>query len=227
MRVKRDGRDVKVEVMADGAGLVSHAGAALIAEIADRLGLTSALDRELGRSRALARHSPGRVIRDLAVMLADGGDALCDLAAVRDQQALFGPVASDSTAYRLIAGSPPTGRAGADQRGARGGQGARVAVGARPRLVVIDLDATLLIAHSERRARPATSRAATAFTRCSPTSTAPRRRSPACCAPATRAPTPPPTRSRSSTPRCSRCPSASRRASRSWSAPTAPAPRTN
>ena len=42
------------------------------------------------------------MIRDLAVMLADGGEALCDLAAVRDQQALFGPVASDSTAYRLI-----------------------------------------------------------------------------------------------------------------------------
>ena len=45
--MKRDGRDVKVEVRADGAGLVSHAGAALIAETADRLGLTSALDRAL------------------------------------------------------------------------------------------------------------------------------------------------------------------------------------
>jgi hypothetical protein len=39
---------VKVEVRADGDGLVSHAGAALIAETADRLGLTSALDRALG-----------------------------------------------------------------------------------------------------------------------------------------------------------------------------------
>jgi hypothetical protein len=35
-------------------------------------------------------------------MLADGGDCLADLRAVRDQQPLFGPVASDSTAYRLI-----------------------------------------------------------------------------------------------------------------------------
>ena len=103
MRVKRGGRDVKVEVRADGEGLVSHAGAALIAETADRLGLTSALDRALGDLFERApTHSPGRVIRDLAVMLADGGDALCDLGAVRDQEALFGPVASDATAYRLI-----------------------------------------------------------------------------------------------------------------------------
>jgi hypothetical protein len=42
------------------------------------------------------------VIRDLAVMLADGGECVADLGAVRDQQALFGPVASDSTAFRVI-----------------------------------------------------------------------------------------------------------------------------
>jgi hypothetical protein len=44
LRVKRGERDVKVEVTADGEGLVSHAGAALIVETADRLGLTSALE---------------------------------------------------------------------------------------------------------------------------------------------------------------------------------------
>jgi hypothetical protein len=76
---------VKVEVRADGDGLVSHAGAALIAETADRLGLTSALDRALGGLfERMPMHSPGRVVRDLAVMLADGGDALCDLGAVRE-----------------------------------------------------------------------------------------------------------------------------------------------
>ena len=47
-------------------------------------------------------HDPGRVIRDLAVMLADGGEALTDLGAIREQAALFGAVASDSTAYRAI-----------------------------------------------------------------------------------------------------------------------------
>jgi hypothetical protein len=150
LRVKRDGRDVKLEVRADGAGLVSHAGAALIAETADRLGLTSALDRALGGLfERLPTHSPGGVVRDLAVMLADGGEALCDLGAVRDQQALFGPVASDSTAYRLIeriAADPGAlGRIGVARAEARARVWRR---GARPRLVVIDLDATLLEAHS-------------------------------------------------------------------------------
>jgi hypothetical protein len=153
LRVKRGGRNVKVEVWADGEGVVSHAGAALIAETADQLGLTSALDRELEDVFERApRHSPGRVVRDLAVMLADGGDALCDLATVRDQQALFGAVASDSTAYRLlerIAAEPD----GLDRlRAARAEARARAwRRGARPRRVVIDVDATLLVAHSDKQ----------------------------------------------------------------------------
>jgi Transposase DDE domain group 1 len=152
LRVKRGGRDVKVEVRADGEGLVSHAGAALIAECADRVGLTSALDRELeDLFEREPMHSPGRVIRDLAVMLADGGDALCDLGAVRDQAALFGPVASDSTAYRLIEriAREPDGleRLAAARAEARARAWRR---GARPRQVEIDLDATLLVAHSDK-----------------------------------------------------------------------------
>jgi len=47
-------------------------------------------------------HDPGRVVRDLAVMLADGGGCLADLRAVRDQEPLFGEVASDSTAFRVV-----------------------------------------------------------------------------------------------------------------------------
>jgi hypothetical protein len=152
LRVKRGGRDVKVDVRADGQGLVSHAGAALIAEVADRLGLTSALDRVLeGLFDRRPKHSPGRVIRDLAVMLVDGGDALCDLATVRDQQALFGPVASDSTAFRLIERIAAEPGALDAIRGARAEARARAwRRGARPRLVEIDIDATLLVAHSEK-----------------------------------------------------------------------------
>ena len=47
-------------------------------------------------------HDPGRVAVDLAVMLADGGEAIADLAVLRNQSALFGPVASDPTAWRLL-----------------------------------------------------------------------------------------------------------------------------
>jgi hypothetical protein len=152
LRVQRGGRSVKVGVRADGQGLVSHAGAALVAETADRLGLTSALDRALGELfERSPTHSPGRVVRDLAVMLADGGDALCDLGSVRDQAALFGPVASDATAYRLIERIAEHPDALERMRGARAEARARAwRRGARPRLVVIDLDATLLVAHSDK-----------------------------------------------------------------------------
>src|SRR6266542_1895501 len=92
-----------VEVTADGEGLVSHAGTALLAELADRTGLTTALSRVLAPTRERrSEHDPGRVVRDLALMLCDGGDCVSDLAALRGQQALFGPIASESTAHRVV-----------------------------------------------------------------------------------------------------------------------------
>jgi hypothetical protein len=103
LKVMRDGRPVTVDVTADGAGLVSHAGSALLAQVADKLGLTRMLSVRLAALKQRQRdHDPGRVIRDLAVMLADGGECASDLGAVRDQQALFGQVASDSTAFRVV-----------------------------------------------------------------------------------------------------------------------------
>ena len=83
----RDGRCVTVDVTADGAGLLSHAGSALPAQVADRLGLTRALSSRLAAIRQWRRgHDPGRMTRDLAVMLADGGECVSDLGAVRDRE---------------------------------------------------------------------------------------------------------------------------------------------
>ena len=66
-------------------------------------GLTRALSTRLaGLKRRRRGHDPGRVIVDFAVMLADGGECVSDLAAVREQEALFGSVASDATAFRMI-----------------------------------------------------------------------------------------------------------------------------
>ncbi len=56
----------------------------------------------IGTYRGTPTHQPGRVLVDLAVTLADGGDCLADLAAFRDQEALFGPVASHPTSYRVL-----------------------------------------------------------------------------------------------------------------------------
>jgi len=152
LRVMRGERFFTVDVASDGEGLVSHAGAALLAETADRVGLTGALSESLaGVRERRGRHDPGRVIRDLAVMLADGGDCLSDLRVVRDQQPLFGPVASDSTAFRLIdrVASDPGLLDGL--RAARAQARARVwELGVRPKELVIDVDATLIGAHSEK-----------------------------------------------------------------------------
>jgi Transposase DDE domain group 1 len=152
LKVQRDGRNFTVDVAADGEGLVSHAGVALLGEVADRVGLTQELSRALsGVRERRGRHDPGRVVRDLAVMLADGGDCLSDLRAVRDQEPLFGVVASDSTAFRLIdriAGDPGLLDA---IRAARATVRERAwGVGARPERVVIDIDATLITAHTEK-----------------------------------------------------------------------------
>lgn len=53
----RDGRPVTVEVTADGAGLVSRAGSALLAQVADRLGLTQGLSLRLAGLKQAASWS--------------------------------------------------------------------------------------------------------------------------------------------------------------------------
>jgi DDE family transposase len=152
LKVMRDGRPVTVEVAADGAGLVSHAGSALIAQVADELGLTRALSLRLAGLKQRRRgHDPGRVIRDLAVMLADGGECVADLGAVRDQQALFGPVASDSTAFRVIdrVACEPALLEALRAAHARARERMWRLHGAPERLT-IDIDATLITAHSDK-----------------------------------------------------------------------------
>ncbi len=94
-----------VDVRADGTGLVSRAGSALLALIADRVGLTDGLSVALAGTRERSGgHAPGRVFCDLAVMLADGGRCVSDLAALAGQPSLFGEVASVSTARRVMLG---------------------------------------------------------------------------------------------------------------------------
>ena len=138
------------EVTADGTGVVGHAGAALLGELADRLGLTTALGRRGPQGRR--RYPDAAVLRDLAVLLADGGDCLSDLAALRDQPALFGPVASTPTAWRVVerAASDPDGLARLRAAHARG---RAWTAGGDPQveLLIIDADATLVLAHSDAK----------------------------------------------------------------------------
>ncbi|MHB1774067.1 MAG: IS1380 family transposase [Acidimicrobiales bacterium] len=148
----RDGRPVTVDVTSDGAGLVSHAGSALLAQVADKVGLTRALSSSLAALKQRRRgHDPGRVIRDLAVMLADGGECVSDLGAVRDQGALFGPVASDSTAFRVIDRVASEPGLLEELRAAHAQARERFwGLSGAPDRLTIDVDATLVTAHSEK-----------------------------------------------------------------------------
>jgi hypothetical protein len=101
--VNNTARRPKITVSADGRGLVSQAGALLLAEAARVTGLGQALTAGLARWRApRAVHDPGKIIADLVMTLALGGDCLADIAVLRSQPELAGPVASDPVISRLI-----------------------------------------------------------------------------------------------------------------------------
>jgi len=139
----------RIEVACDMPGLTSRAGSALLTGLADASGLTDGLVSGLSVHSRAVRHEPGRVARDLAVMLADGGDCLSDLGALRDQGVLFGEVASDATAYRCLERLDEAMLA--QVRAARAAARARAwKLGRAPRRLVLDIDATLVTAHSEK-----------------------------------------------------------------------------
>ena len=98
-------RSSRVRVVAGSESLISSADGSLLIQTAVVAGLDRALSERLAPWRAgRAVHDPGKVVLDVAVAIALGGDGLADLAVVRAQPELFGPVASDPTVSRLIAG---------------------------------------------------------------------------------------------------------------------------
>ena len=140
----------RVGVTADGTGVVGHAGTLLLANLADALGLTKGLsDATQHLQQRRRRHDPGRVLTQLAVMVADGGDCLSDLASLRDEPQLFGEVASDPTAWRVIASlHSESFRQIAKARATARAQA--WAAGMTPKSITLDIDATLIGAHSEK-----------------------------------------------------------------------------
>jgi len=139
-----------LDVRADGTGLSSRAGTALLALVADRVGLTAGLSEALAGTRERrGGHQPGRVFCDLAVMLADGGRCVSDLAALAGQASLFGEVASVSTARRVVLSIGENELAGI--RSARAAARGRAwQAGAAPERVILDFDATPIDVHSEK-----------------------------------------------------------------------------
>ena len=157
--MKNNARGTRVTVSADGRGLVSQAGAVLLWETMRVTGLARGLSAGLEPWRApRAVHDPGKVIADLAAALALGGDCLADIAVLREQPELAGPVASDPVVSRLardLAAAGPRAlkairAARAEARERAWALAGDAAPGAGGGLVTIDLDATIVIAHSEK-----------------------------------------------------------------------------
>src|SRR6266702_6674890 len=91
--VKTTGWSRGLEVTADGEGIVSHAGLALLRALTDRTGLTAGLSRALATPRLLV-HDRGRVMAGLACAIADGAEVISDYRVMGDQRQPLGPVAT-------------------------------------------------------------------------------------------------------------------------------------
>ena len=139
-----------MKVTRGGRGLVNHVGARLLSDVADDIGLTLGLWVALAPTKQRRRgHDRGEVLRDLSVMVADGGTRISDLAVLRNQAELFDGVASNPTAWRTLEAidSDVLDQIAVAHAHARQNAWAR---GMDPGFYVIDLDATLVGAHSEK-----------------------------------------------------------------------------
>lgn len=148
--MKRNRRRPRLRVTTGDTRTVSHAGTRLVADLADAVGLTEALSLAMAPTKKRRRgHDRGQVLVDLAVMIADGGEAISDLAVLRNQPDLFGEVASTPTAWRTLEAIDAAAleRVKAARAQARA---AAWAAGADPGFYVVDFDATLITSHSEK-----------------------------------------------------------------------------
>ncbi|MES4886372.1 IS1380 family transposase [Streptomyces sp. NPDC000349] len=153
-----------VRVQDDGRAVVSQAGSVLLVETVRTTGLDQAISQVLAPWRKpRAVHDPGKVLLDVALAVALGGDCLADVAMPRCEPALFGPVASDPTVSRLIGTLAASGEKALQAiRSARSevrqrvwslaGENAPDADGQ----VTVDLDGVLVIAHSDKQDAAAT-----------------------------------------------------------------------
>jgi hypothetical protein len=155
-----------LQVTADGTGIVSHAGVALLRALSDGIGLTAGLSKALASGRLLV-HDRGRVMADLACAIADGAEVISDFRVMGDQEELFGLVASVPTCWRTLAETAGGGeralgqitaavnaarrRAWAGIQARHGAvPGVRVADKMLDRMTCIRLDASVVTCHSDK-----------------------------------------------------------------------------
>ncbi|WP_331751588.1 IS1380 family transposase (plasmid) [Streptomyces globisporus] len=148
-----------VLVRDDGRAVVSQAGSVLLVETVRKTGLDQAISAALAPWRKpRAVHDPGKILVDLAVAVALGGDCLADIAMLRAEPAVFGPVASDPTVSRLVDILATAGKEALTAiRSARSEvrQLAWMLAGNRAPdtggQVIVDLDGVLVVSHSDKQ----------------------------------------------------------------------------
>ena len=157
-----------LSVTGDGTGMVAHAGSIGLRMLAENTGLTEALSHAMARRGFVPSvHDRGQVLTDVAVLLADGGEAISDIDVLRHQGQVLGPVASAPTVWRALdevtdARRRKIHRARAGVRrhvwaqlaAAGGVPASRVAGTDLGEMVVLDVDATIVVTHSEKELEP-------------------------------------------------------------------------
>jgi hypothetical protein len=148
--VKRNRVRPRLRVTTGGRGVVNHAGARLLCDLAEATGLADGLSAVMAGTKQRRRgHDRGEVLVDLAVMLADDGKTISDLRTLRNQPALFGDVASTPTAWRTL-GAVDEAVLAAIGRARAKARAAAWAAGMDPGFYVLDFDGTLVNSHSEK-----------------------------------------------------------------------------
>jgi hypothetical protein len=159
--VKRTSWSTGLSFSADGTGVVAHAGGVATRLLADQVGLTGALSAAMGRRGFTPTHDRGRVLVDVAVLIASGGQAIADIDVLRHQSEVLGSVASPPTVWRALDEITPAALKRIDKARATvrahvwsqlpgGVPASRVANTDLGDVVVLDVDATLVTAHSEK-----------------------------------------------------------------------------
>ncbi|CCK64441.1 Transposase (fragment) [Mycobacterium canettii CIPT 140070017] len=146
----------RVKVSADGYGVVSHAGMAMVRELADRSGLSAQVTAALADTyRGPWVYAPGEVFADLAVAVADGADCIDAVGQLcGDREHVLGAKASTTTMWRLIDERIDAGHLPRVRAARAAARAAAWAAGAAPEAgqwLHIDIDATLVIDHSDNK----------------------------------------------------------------------------
>ena len=156
--------DRNLSVTCDGEGLIGHAGAVLLRKLADQCGLTAVLGRALARAGKFPLVDRGIALVSMAVAIALGATSMNDIALLAHQEPVFGAAPSDTTVRRTLELADPRtldriARARAVIRAhvwklicatPAGFPWLEIAGKLLAGWLVIDLDATLITAHSEK-----------------------------------------------------------------------------